>query len=103
MKYKGIIKINSEKLEQLEKLCVEPDSSVERDSTVFDEKYHFPNDKRMAVQICSTNSPSEYPCWTQGVLFSKNGHELGCTDVGESFAGEYIVFDEKDEYQVTVE
>jgi hypothetical protein len=53
----------------------------------------------MAIQVIASETPDEEECWTQGVLFNPAGLELGCTDVGESFLGEYQV----DNYVVNVE
>jgi len=56
----------------------------------------------MAIQVITSEEPDE-PAWTQGVLFDENGNELGCTGAGESFIGEYVVWNQKDEYLVNVE
>lgn len=74
----------------------------QKDAVIFDEEVTFQNGIRMAIQVCNSNDPNE-SAWTQGVLFSPEGHELGCTDVGESFLGEYCIPYENDDYIVIVE
>lgn len=68
-------------------------------TVLFDREAVFADGHRMAIQVVS--SPDE-PAWTQGVLFDANGAELGCTDVGESFLGEYSVLDGGTRYSVLV-
>lgn len=87
---------------EMERIVQYPDSSVKGDGVEFDEEVVFDNGVRMAIQVCASGNPSEEPCWTQGVLFASDGTELGCTDVGESFMGEYHIDDGDDEYIVTV-
>lgn len=84
----------------MEQLCRVPPGACRE--VEFDEEVRFPDGRRMAVQVCGTLSPATEPCWTQGVVFSPEGHELGCTDVGESFAGEYDVCVGSQQYRVVV-
>jgi hypothetical protein len=116
MKYQGTIEVDKAVADDMEKLCQEPDDKVGKCEAVFDEEYDFGNGMVMAVQVCATTRPREESCWTQGVLFAKGEpvprddggpeghmlHEITCTDVGESFLGEYCIFDGDDEYTVTV-
>ena len=88
---------------EMERIVHSPDSSIRGDGTEFDKEVVFDNGMRMAIQVCSSNDPSSEPCWTQGVLFTQDGREIGCTDVGESFLGEYHIFYLEDEYVVSVE
>lgn len=102
MKYTGEMKVDTEVAVEMERLCRKADSSISKDCTQFDREFKFPNGFRMAVQVCSTLDPSEESCWTQGVMFDKIGNELGMTEVGESFLGEYCVMFDGDEYEVNV-
>jgi len=103
MKHEGKIYVAQTVADDMERLCREPDGSISDKTPAFDEEFKFPNGMRMAVQVCPSNTPAEESCWTQGVLFEPEGAELGCTDVGESFLGEYYVFHNGDSYEVTVE
>jgi hypothetical protein len=73
-----------------------------RGEVLFDEGVVFEDNLYMIIQVVASETPSMEECWTQGVLFSKEGHEIGATDVGESFAGEYHVWDGDKEYVVDV-
>lgn len=88
--------------EKLERLCEVCSSDLEKDSAIFDEEVVFENGNRMSIQVISTTQPAKEPCWVQGVLLSPEGHELGSTDVGESFLGEYCVSSDGDDYKVIV-
>lgn len=98
MIYRQTLRVPRARLEELERLCSEPDGDIRRDSTVFDEEVVFENGNRMAIQVCASTQPAEEECWTQGVVFGRHGNELGCTDCGEAFAGEYHVWVGDDEY-----
>lgn len=76
---------------ELERLCREADSSAKKDAPEFDEEVTFPDGRRVAIQVVGPLDPAREPCWTQGVLFGKDGTELDCTDVGDSFEGEYYL------------
>jgi hypothetical protein len=98
----GTLIVDQSKYNYLEDLCSTPHSDIEKDKVIYDNEYQFPNHYRMVVQVVSPLSPAEESCWTQGVLFDENGNELGSTDVGESFGGEYCVSYEGQDYVVTV-
>lgn len=69
----------------------------------FDESVRFDNGMVMDVQVCHGGDDSY---WTQGVLYKPSETyliEVACTDVGESFVGEYHVWYNNDEYVVNVE
>jgi hypothetical protein len=83
---------------ELEDAIRQPNSTLPKDEAIFDEEVVFDDGKRMAIQVVTTTNPGEESCWSQGVLFSQSGQELGCTDVGESLLGEYEV----DDYCVVV-
>lgn len=103
MRHEGTLKVTQEVADEMERLCREPDDSVGKCEVVFDEEYTFANGMRLAVQVCGTTDPGEEECWTQGVLFTPDGGEVGCTDCGDSFLGEYHTQDIKgNEYVVEV-
>ena len=88
---------------ELERFCQKPPNDCGRGEVIYDEEVRFENGNRMAIQVIASEQPSREPCWTQGVLFDHKGHELGCTSVGDSFLGEYCVFDAHDKYVVIVQ
>lgn len=102
MKYTRELYVGRTLGEEMERLCREPNCNIERDCPQFDEEVTFPDGRRVAIQVVSPNDPASESCWTQGVLFDKNGTELACTDVGESFADEYCLPYGDDEYVVEV-
>jgi hypothetical protein len=90
--------------DQLERWCENPPSGpattfMGRGNVVFDEEVHFLDKHFMVVQVVASEEPDKEPCWTQGILFNEQGREVGMTDVGEEFLGEYQVGN----YCVTVE
>jgi len=103
MKYEGVMLVDAILADEMERICREPDATVSKKDVAFDREYRFENGMRMAVQVCPSDNPAGESCWTQGVLFTPDGSEIGCTDVGESFLGEYNVPDGDDEYEVVVE
>lgn len=98
---KGILKVPADVISSMEEACKTPPglSNVGRDETLFDEEYKFDDGMRMVIQVVASTDPDTESCWVQGVLIDEEGWEHGCTDVGESFAGEYCVGD----YCVNVE
>ena len=89
-------------IDSLELLCRGPATGCGRDETVFDQEVRFDDGRRMAIQVVSPNEPDSESCWTQGVLFSADGEELGCTEAAESFCGQYRVEAEDGIYTVVV-
>lgn len=102
MKFEGKLEVDAVTFDEMEKIVDEPHEDVKKDGVEFDEEFIFSNGNRMAIQVCGPGDPSEESCWTQGVVFDPAGNELGCTDVGESFEGEYHVPVGNDEYVVNV-
>lgn len=98
----GEIVVSQSQFNYFEDLCRTPHADIEKDKAIYDNEYQFPNHYRMAIQVISPLSPAEESCWTQGVLFDENGNELGCTEVGESFGGEYCVSYNGYDYVVTI-
>jgi hypothetical protein len=99
MNNKETLKVGEYLGTELERFCVEPPMDCGRGEVLFDEDVRFSDGHYMAIQVIASETPDEEECWTQGVLFNPDGYELGCTDVGESFLGEYQV----DNYVVNVE
>jgi len=95
--YAQWLQVDPEIGDKLEKWTDMPPTDVGRGEVLFDQQVMFPNAYRLAVQAISSTEPDE-PMWTQAVLFDKNGLEVGCTEVADSFYGEYQV----DNYRVIV-
>jgi hypothetical protein len=102
MEYKTTLEVEKKLARKLEKACKTPLKDCARDEPIFDHEVLFENGNRMAIQVIATTEPDEEPCWTQGVVFDTVGNELGCTDVGESFLGEYYVETSDDTYTCEV-
>jgi hypothetical protein len=87
---------------QMEQYCKAPtDDNLPKDGVIFDEEVRF-DGHFMVIQVCTSGDPQTESCWTQGVLFDRAGNECGCTDVGESFLGEYQVDHDGTTYIVEV-
>lgn len=81
--------IDAEQAAQLQSLIDGPATDCGRDECIFDREAVFSDGRRMAIQAVTTLDASGG--WTQGVLFSPEGGELGCTEPGDTLAGEYRV------------
>lgn len=88
--------------QEMERIVREPDSSVKKFGIEFDQELKFDNGYWMVIQVCGAENTAEETCWTQGVLYSPCGTELGCTTPGDKFGQEYSVLDDDDEYVVEV-
>ena len=102
MKYEGTIFVKKNKAETLQSFCSVPPIDCGRGEVLFDEEFVFPNGNRMAIQVIAPEDPGVETAWSQGVLLSPEGNELGCTDVGEDFLGEYIIWNTHGKYTVNV-
>ena len=99
--YKQTLKVNRETATIMQQLC--ENSPSEGRNIEFDESVQFDNGLVMDIQVCHGGEDSY---WTQGVLYEPSEThliEVACTDVGESFAGEYHVWYDGDEYITNVE
>ncbi len=89
------IEVEASLFDKLEVLIAaeQPVEGMGENDMVFLQSATFSNSIEMDIKIVnSMESP-----WTEGVLL-EHGCEVGCTDVGESLAGEYIVEFEGTEY-----
>lgn len=90
-KKKATLPVDKSEARRLEQYCDQPPGRFADRVIMFDEEVVFDNGMRMAVQVVASSAPDLEPCWTQGVLFDKDGCQMGCTDVSESFLGEYFI------------
>lgn len=92
--HRSALVIPVKELREVNKLLRGPATDCGRDETFYEQEICFSDGKRMLVQAIACSEPAEGG-WTQGVLFEPDEtgllHEVGCTDVGESFDGEYTV------------
>jgi hypothetical protein len=97
--------------DEMTRIVNEPDSSVKGGGVEYSEDVVFDDRRSMTIQVCSSENPSQESCWTQGVLYDRPQWdvfgfeitpEIACTDVGDSFLGEYHLEYEGDEYIVEV-
>jgi hypothetical protein len=86
-----VLYVDPARADELQLVCSHVTDGLSKGEVVFDEEAVFLNGARMAIQVIAPNEPESEPCWTQGVLFDKTGNELGCTEVGSCFLGEYVV------------
>jgi hypothetical protein len=100
--YHETIAMPADTLEKYEQLCRAPATDCGRDECIFDESVPIGDSMVMAIQVIACSEPEEGGCWTQGVLFDGNGAELGCTEPGDTFEGEYRVEHGGDVYEVRV-
>ena len=102
MRYEQTMQVMASEGRQLEQACREPLTDCGRDETIFDQEVEFVNDTRMAIQVIAAGADSGESAWTQGVIFDEDGEELGCTEVKDTFAGEYCVTVDGDTYVCNV-
>lgn len=102
MRYHQKLEVSGPIVDAIEELC--RGNSGEGRDIEFDQSVDFGNGYIMDIQVCQGDDGY----WTQGVLYRKaigrpieKGpvyNEVACTDVGESFAGEYHVWHDGNEY-----
>ena len=100
MHYTKTLVVPDFRARDLERMCQEADSSTKKGEVEFDEEVVFIDGSRVAIQVIGCGEDD--PAWTQAVLFSPEGEELGCSEVGESFLGEYTVQYQDTKYTVVV-
>jgi len=87
MRYHQKLAVENYIVDTMEMLC--DTSDAEGADIEFDQSVDFGNGYIMDIQVCKGDG-----YWTQGVLYRKSDNvyiEVACTDVGESFEGEYCV------------
>lgn len=105
MKYKARLLIPQSELEVINKyLNAETEEEFQgEDSTIINSAF-FPNGMVMDIKCCGCQDESS---WTEAVLFmpTKNGGlcEVGCTDVEETYLGDWELDFNGDTYVVVVE
>ena len=101
-----ILRLTTDEVARLERLCSAPDPDVEQDAIVFDRSVSFSSDCVGYVQVISSVQPEKHPCWTQAVLFQQGVAdellELACTPPGDVVLGEYNMYLGKREYTIDV-
>jgi len=99
---KKTLVVENEVFKDMQNLCISPSDCVGKDQVVFDQGVEFEDGYKMVIQVVASLSPTTEPCWTQGVLYDDNWCEVDCTQVGESFEGEYHLDYGDKEYIVEV-
>lgn len=87
-----ILRLTTDEVARLERLCATPDPDVENDAVIFDRGVSFGSNCVGYVQVISSAHPEKKPCWTQAVLFQQAMGELlelACTPPGDAVLGEY--------------
>lgn len=88
MRYHQKLAVENYVVDTMQMLCNTP--NAEGADIEFDQSVDFGNGYIMDIQVCQGDDGY----WTQGVLYRKSDDvyiEVTCTDVGESFEGEYCV------------
>lgn len=100
MKYEAIIKVDRKSFEVINRyLTVQPtceeEAQHEDDTITYTAK--FADGKEVDVKCCGVQfqEGEENTSWTEAILFDKNGSEIVCTDVCDSFLGEWELEDDK--------
>jgi hypothetical protein len=95
----GKLYISQQEYDRLVACCADGYVCKEKEGYEYDEEYRFPDGVRMAFQVCRSRGES---CWTQGVLFDKDGNELGCTDCSDGIETEFDIEHDGTNYCVEV-
>lgn len=90
MRYHQKLAVENYVVDTMEMLCNTP--NAEGADIEFNQSVDFGNGYIMDIQVCH----GDEGYWTQGVLYRQSGEdnlyiEVACTDVGDSFEGEYCV------------
>lgn len=88
--------------DEMERIVARPSVDVRRDGREYDEEVVFADGMRVAIQVCGPGDVDAESCWTQGVLYSPEGAELGFTPPGDQFGGAYHLEYGGTEYIVVV-
>jgi len=107
MYYTAKLEIEQAQLDAMNDLCDENGSiRYPYNETIYDEEVVFENGMRVAIQVIPSESDitedAPPPAWTQGVLFTPEGYEVSCTEVGDKVSGFYHCHDGDDLYTVEV-
>ena len=89
MRYVKYLVVSETEANSLEQMLDKAVPGTKKDAAEFDKEVVFADGRRMAIQVIGCGE--EEPAWSQGVLFSKEGNEIGCTEPCESFLGEWTV------------
>jgi hypothetical protein len=89
MTFTTTIKVPADKINFLSSVLQNPCSDLERDDIIWEGDSRFPNEEWALYQVISTLDPEQESCWSQCVLFDKNGHEFACSEVSETLLGTF--------------
>jgi hypothetical protein len=87
--HRAHVAIPSDAAKKVQKAIGGKVKGLSRDSVYFERIELFDDGCCMAVQAVVDMQGTS--CWMQGVLFSPNGGELGCTDPRGDLTGKYAV------------
>lgn len=110
MNYTAEIRVSEEDAKYFEMLCQNP-NDIPRDFVPFYEEVKFENGMIACIQVVSPENPENESSWTQMVLFSPEkdktrgivfNQEVACSEVKETFIGEYKIDYNGNKYIVEV-
>lgn len=90
--------VSQQQGDAIERWCRVPPTDCHKGEVIFDEEVKFEDGMRLAVQAVCSLEASDEPLWTQAVLFTSEGNEVGFTPAMDSFWGVFEV----DSYRVNV-
>jgi len=106
MKMLGKITVGLHTASVLERFCRIPPANYYHGEVLFDQEYKFLDGKKMVIQVIAPEDTPEdigdETAWTKGIMFDRDGNELGCTEARESFLGEYVIPVGEHEYTIEV-
>lgn len=102
MKFTKCVNADRDRLEQFGDKLQSVDPELPKDQVIFEEGVLIRDDKgyRMVVQVVTPNDPESEACWSQAVLFSRDGRELAFTEPQESLVGEWVILYDMNEYHL---
>lgn len=86
--------------QQYDDWCVLGPTDTAEGEVIAEHGVDFDGGHTVVVQVVAGTCGE--PCWTQGILFDADGYELGFTEVGDSFTGEYVLEDTDENRRYTV-
>lgn len=101
MKFTQTLKVDNSLANTLTELCNKPFSDFSPLDILFDEEIEFDENHTMAIQVQTSDQPSEVPCFAKGVLYF-DGDEIGATNTFHKLLGQYTINYAGNEFVVNV-
>jgi len=111
MNYSTELRVSEEDANYFGKLCQSPNAELVGNAVLFDEEVKFKNGMVGCIQVISGENPENESCWSQFILYEPVKDkargttflgEVTCSEVKETFLGEYKLSYGEDEYTISV-